>query len=408
MNETTDASAPIILAGLAYWRELLGRRKGLPEQTFRREHDNILRAASLGLGAAATRPAAIELALRAFPLAENGGQWGEWLPLFQAMGEMLENGRSSPTDQETEAHCLLRLGQLQRLSHQYDTAIATHQAAAALVAHLPAANPLASGIQYQLGEDYRLRGDLAAARPYARTAWRLAKTLPSPHHQQGAAANSLGLIAWASGELEEAAAWFTIAIPLWRELESWVELGRTLSNLGNVRQNQGALEEALIAYGQALAELGKTAAWVEVLKVEYNISVLHFVREEYAAAEQSLRAAYRSLSGQPPGSGVMLRAYVCHSLGSAILKQGRPAEAEPFLRQSLAAWATIGDELNRANSLGALGEALAGQGQRVAACASYGEAVDLLATRRETPRGEKLYQEFRAVGAALGCGGEPE
>ncbi|MBK8905136.1 MAG: tetratricopeptide repeat protein [Anaerolineaceae bacterium] len=398
----TPESVQIITRALDYWLAVVQALDGFPNQTFLAEQVNILRAVKLGMGAEATRGQALQLALATFPLVGNSGRWADWLPLFEAI-----YGRFCTIDREQYGRFLGRLGQLYRLDNRVDEALHVHQTAVAVIAPLPPGSPIACEIAFQLAEDYRRLAQFELAQQHALAAWHSANAA----RQNGAwhaiswraaAANSLGLIHEALLQLEAAADWFSKAIQLWQNLNRPVELGRALSNLGNVLRQQEKAEEALLAFHQALNQLDKTTLWLEKMIVQYNTAVLHFSQAQYDQAERLLRDLHLEM-GRQPDAHPSLYAHTCHSLGNTILKHGRLAEAEPFLRQSLPLWRTLGDDLNLGNSLATLAELLGAQHRLDEARALYREALALLANQRATPRGKNLYQEFLAAFAALNC-----
>jgi tetratricopeptide (TPR) repeat protein len=400
LPDPSPESVRIVGYALTYWADFVTQLNNSPNQEFLDEHNNILRAVKMGLGAAETRRPALQLALDAFFVVESGGLWPAWIPMFEAV-----YGRFCDVDRTLHARFLGRLGQLYRLHSRLDEALAIHQDAAALIAPLPADSLIACEIAFQLAEDHRRKFQYEQAKQYGQAAWEAAETAQQSDAWRAAVANSLGLIYEGSGKLEEAADWYTISLGLWRPLQRPVESGRALSNLGNVLQRQGKLDEALLTYHQALRQLEGASLWLEKLIVQYNIAVVYFYQEEYGAAEAILTDAHLTM-GRQPEMHLVLYASICHSLGNVIVKQGRFAEAEAPLRQSAAAWQKLGDDLSLANCLGVLAEALTGQGQVDEACQLYRQAIGLAANRRDIPWGEKLYQEFSAAYAALSDGAE--
>jgi tetratricopeptide (TPR) repeat protein len=385
----------IVGHALDYWAGVMADLDGF--QTFMEEHDNILRAVKMGLGAEATRRQALELALAAFLPVQNSGLWPVWIPLFEAI-----YGRFCDIDRTVHARFLSRLGQLYRLHNRVAEATAVHQEAAALMVPFPANSQLACEIFFQLAEDYRQQSQFNQAREYALAAWESAQAGHQSDAWRATSANSLGLIYQALDQLDEAVGWYTRAIDLWRPLQRPVELGRVLSNLGGALQGQGKLDEALLTYHQAQRQLENTPLWLEKLIVQYNIAVVYFYQESYALGEGILREAYLTIARQPD-IHFILYAHICHSLGNVILQQKRYTEAESPLRESIAAWQKLGDMLNLANSLGALAKVLIGQDQFKGACDLYDHALAAVTSHRHIPRGDKLYQELCKARVALDC-----
>ena len=383
----------IVGHALDYWTGFVADLDGF--QTFMEEHDNILRAVKMGLGAETTRRQALELALAAFLPVQNSGLWPAWIPLYEAI-----YGRFCDIDRTLHARFLSRLGQLYRLHNRVAEATAVHQEAAALIEPLPNNSQITCEISFQLAEDYRQQSQFNQAKAHGLTAWESAQTAQQSNAWQATAANSLGLIHQSLEQLDEAVDWYTKAIDLWRPLPRPVELGRVLSNLGITLQGQGKLDEALLTYHQAQRQLENTPLWLEKLIVQYNIAVVYFYQEAYALGESILREAYATIARQPD-IHFTLYAHICHSLGNMILRQKRYTEAESPFREAIAAWQKLGDNLNLAESLGALAKALIGQEQVKGACGLYDQALAAVASLRHIPRGDQLYQELQEARVAL-------
>jgi tetratricopeptide (TPR) repeat protein len=396
------SSESVLIVGYAldYWEGVVTELNGSPNQAFMVEHNNILRAVKLGLALEETRRQAVRLTLATFHLVESSSLWPMWLPLFEAVSQ-----RFCDREREVHGRFLGRLGQLYRLRNRLDEALAIHQEAAAIIASLPPQSLAACEIAFQLAEDYRRKFRYEQARQYALTAWAAAAATRQSDAWRAATANSIGLIYEALGQLDEAADWYSVALDLWRPLQRPVESGRVYNNLGNVLRGQSKIDEALLAYHQALNHLTRTSIWLEKLVVQYNIAVIYFDQAQYEQAEAHLRETYSAMSRQPELHFV-LYASICYSLGAVIVKQARFAEAEPFFATSITVWRELGDEVNQANSLGGLAEALASQGKADKARQLYDQALALLANLRGIPSSEKLYQEFSAAYVALGDGAE--
>ena len=397
MSQPRQDPAPIIAASLNYWSGWVEGLNHSPTPAFVQKHELILHAVKMGLGLTATRRAAVDLTLATFVAAYGSGGWADWRPIYEQI-----NAAWNGPDDALRVRVLSRLGQCYCLSDQLERATAVHHEAETLAAQLPPDNLLACEIAFQLTEDYRRRAKYERAKEYALAAWRLVENDETQPVWRATIANSLGLIDWATGAFVEADKWLTMAADCWRPLSRPVELGRTLSNLGVALEGRQKFDEALVVYRQAFTHLDGTAAWIDKLKVQYNIGVILFNKEEYEQAENIFREANAAIA-QRLASGVMFRAYISHSLGNAISKQGRFSEAEPFLRQAINAWDVLGDKLNQGNSWAALAEALTGQAQTEAACAASRQALILLEAQRHIPRGERLYQEQLQAYQTLGC-----
>jgi tetratricopeptide (TPR) repeat protein len=394
-------ATPVIASSLAYWSDWVAQLHQRPTPAFAHKHDLIVHAVKLGLQSEATRRTAVELALATVHAVLSGGYWPVWQPILEAARAVWPD-----LNPELRIRLLSRLGQCYRLNGQLQAATAIHHEAEPLVSQLPSDSSIsreaAWEVAFQLAEDYRQQAEYARAKALAQNAWELVQDAEAQNAWRASIANSLGLIHWTMGELGEADQWFTVAADLWQVLSRSVELSRTLSNLGNVLQQQGKLDDALIVYKRALAQLDDTVAWVEKLKIQYNTAVLYLNRNQHELAENLLRDAYLTLTKQP-GDNLILKAYLSHGVGDAILRQGRFAEAMPYLVQAVAAWEKTGDQLNLGNGYITLAKALHGQGQVEAACAHCQRGLAILETTRATPAGERLYQERRQDCQTLGC-----
>jgi tetratricopeptide (TPR) repeat protein len=84
------------------------------------------------------------------------------------------------------------------------------------------------------------------------------------------------------------------------------------------------------------------------------------------------------------------------NLGNVLLESERLAEAEAYVRQAIDLWGQLDDDLNMANSLGALGEILAGQGQGEAAIPLFDQAITLFEKYSSHPRAIRSIKFFNA------------
>ncbi len=133
------------------------------------------------------------------------------------------------------------------------------------------------------------------------------------------------------GDLEQAARFFALSLACNAAVDNRAGLAESYNSLGKVHLARGADEEASRAFGQALRigqDIGDSAV---VAKAQNNLGEAAFARGQFAAALELFVKA---------GAGSALRdgdqAVVLHNQGAALRRLGRPAEAEPLLREALA------------------------------------------------------------------------
>jgi tetratricopeptide (TPR) repeat protein len=204
--------------------------------------------------------------------------------------------------------------------------------------------------------------------------------------------NTLGLISLHRDRLAEAQSVCSSPLPLWRQFDEPTELARVLNNLANTCLEQDHLEAALHYYQEALEHLALTESALDKAEVLVNLGALYFKWEQYDKVGN--RAAPGRLTSVRRSGYFRLRALLAQNLGNTLLKLEQVAEAEKYLRQSLALWQQLGDELMLANTVGTLAEALAAQGQVETAVAHFDNALQLLDKFPTNRWAQSLKEEF--------------
>jgi len=373
-----------LAANLIYWQEQIGQLTDARMHKFIEEQANIILAVELGVALPATRIKAAELLLLTYPYIERGGYWQRWAPLFEKATAIEQSPLLS-------ARLLNRQGQLLRLMQQSDLAMALHKKAETLAQSAGDQQALAE-VWFNLSIDYWQRHVYEQAEIYGQKALSVFQTLPDSQRWQASMLNTLGLISQHRGRLVEAQARLQQSITLWRQFDEPTELARVLNNLGNVYYEQDQLEAALKYYRQALELLAPTESALDKAEVFVNLGALYFKWEQYDRAEMALRQA-NSPALRRSGN-FRLRALLAQNLGNTLLKQNQLVESEKYLRQSLALWQQLGDDLMLANTVGTLAEALAGQGQYETAVAHYDSALRLLDKFPANNWAKALTEEF--------------
>jgi tetratricopeptide (TPR) repeat protein len=375
-----------IAANLTYWQEQIESLTDAGAHQFIEEQANLILAVELGLALPATQVKTAELLLLAYRFIERCGYWQRWLAVFE---------KATAVDSERQplltARLLNRQGQLSRLLQQTELALALHRKAERMAQD--AGNPKAlAEIWFNLSIDYWQCRDYDEADAYGQQALHIFRTLPDGQRWQASMLNTLGLISLHRDRLAEAQERLQQAIALWRLFDEPTELARVLNNLANTCLEQGHLEAALHYYQEALEHLAPTVSALDKAEVLINLGALYFKWEQYDKSEIALRQAD---SPAVRRSGYLrLRALLAQNLGNTLLKLEQAAEAEKYLRQSLALWQQLGDELMLANTVGTLAEALAAQGQVETAVAHFDNALQLLAKFPSNRWAQSLKEEF--------------
>lgn len=133
------------------------------------------------------------------------------------------------------------------------------------------------------------------------------------------------------GDLDQAARFFALSLAYNAAADNRAGLAESYNSLGKVHLARGANEEAVRHFGQALRigqDLGDGAL---AAKAQNNLGEAAFARSEFAAALELFVTA-----GGGRGLADGDRAVVLHNQGAALRRLGRPAEAEPLLREALA------------------------------------------------------------------------
>ena len=184
--------------------------------------------------------------------------------------------------------------------------------------------------------------------------------------------HQIGLWNEAFGHMEEAAARYTQALAIHREVGNRRFEGNLLGNLGSVHMNQGRLEEAAAHYSQALTihrEVGNrrfegiVLGYLGILNVQQG-------RIEEAAIHYTQSLAMAREVGYSRGEGVMLA-----NLGALHKQQGRLEEAAAHYTQSLAILRKLGDRRFEGIVLANLGNLHMNDGRMEETVASFNQAL---------------------------------
>lgn len=375
-----------IVASLTYWE---GRTAHIDEPDIRelnRERRNLYRIVQYGLVLQQTWRSAAIVILQSFYFIERCGYWHEWIPVLEkalAWGE--------------DEHVLLKfklmnqLGQLHCFARQWAPALVAHKAAEKIAEQLGDEQMLAECYchlsklylgqrKYDQGEKYGLSALQWFTDANAGERW-IAITL-----------STLGELARLHGDLLLSEERLAQAVSYWRLIDEPVRTAHALNNLATTFLAAGKLVQAEQCLKEVVVLLGTTANELDKVLVHINLGGLDFRRENWIGAEAAFQEANSSYLRRSPY--IYYRALVATNLGNVLLKQGRLEEATAYLQDAVSLWRSADDNLELANTLGALAETLVSRGQSLDAIPLYEEAVTLLSYFSNNAWAKELHEKF--------------
>jgi len=327
-----------VIANLKYWQ---ARAANLSERQFDTldvDWPNIVRAVQFSLRLLNAQPLATEFALQMFNFVEQRGQWQEWAAILEGLVR-----NCPPNEQRRRGQLLYQLGNFRRLERRLPEALEAHRQAEALMAEW--GEPKDSALmKYALSEDYRYQRSYDEAERWgvaALTGFDQAGLGSST--KTGTTLNTLGLIAYARGDLTTAEDRLTRAVQLWQAEQAPTEMARVLNNLGIVLQAAGNTEAALQTYSQANDLLAQTNSEFDKVMIELSLGTLYFNLGKLSEAEAAFRRADSPFLRQ--SGHIYYRAMTANNLGNALLAQARIEEAESQLQTSLQLYRQVGDNV---------------------------------------------------------------
>jgi eukaryotic-like serine/threonine-protein kinase len=209
---------------------------------------------------------------------------------------------------------------------------------------------------------YLWKDDLAAAERASRESVDiLTSALPKLHPDRVYAQAQLGEVLRLQGHTDEAFAVLEEALNANRTLygDRSPRVADTLDSLAKVRRSQGLLTEAE-AFAQQALDVHSRANSTDPSREGYyrtSLAAIQIERQEYAEAEQQLRAALISFRSLPPDHGYVASAE--HWLGEVMLRTNRAKDAESLFMAAMNRWRrSEGPQWRMARSASGLGEAL--------------------------------------------------
>jgi class 3 adenylate cyclase/tetratricopeptide (TPR) repeat protein len=227
------------------------------------------------------------------------------------------------------------------------------------------------------GEAYRAAGDVEAARVDFERGASLAREQGN-RQDLGQLVQAQARLAFSHNRFDEALIALEQALALHREAGARPAAAAALSNISLVQLRRGYPAEALAASTQAIAVAEAAGANDRVPYFIDGLGEAQCVLGDYAQAESVFHRALDLFEQMKDENG---RGYVQLRLGrECLLDQGRRAEAETVLRESLALAQRADDRENVVQALAALGQCRWEAGDAAGAYATWDEAAALCTT----------------------------
>ena len=378
-----------VIASLFYWLEATREMDEKAIVVLDRERQNLFRAVRHGLALGQAWEITAELSLAVIPLVNRRLYYREWIPVLA----QLVSG--SPADHErTKFDLLTQLGRLQRLEQDRDTAMDTLQEAVTLAQKLEDEQALARAY-YHIGRLYLDARNYPEAEEKSQNALDILAGLEVVDQTLMAwVLNTLGKVTQIKGDFNLADEYYSRSSSIWRHLGDQTGLARALIDLGINFRWFSKPDRAITHYKEAEGLLSSTNNELDKTTLGINLGATYFDIKEYSLAEDTLRNAYSPYLRK---SGDLIhQAILTMNLANVLLASGRLAEAEAYAHQAIALWGKLDDDLNRANSIGILGEILAGKGQAEEAIPLFDQAITLFKKYPSHPRAIRSINNFQA------------
>ena len=389
-----------IAANLHYW---LARIDGIVDPALDElgpEHDNLIRAVQFGLALEPLWTDAADLVLKLHYFVEYGGYWHAWIP-------MIEEALAKCGEREVglETRLLDQLGQLYRHERNWQAAEAAHEREL-LLAEQIACKSLLAQANLNFSQLHWRKREYEQAGGHAATALEYFEQSDATERQMGAVFTMIGLADYGRGDYTAAMPALEKAVAHFRRTDHTVLMARSLINLALAQEGEGDRAQALASYLEARAILADTRYELDKSRVELSLGTLMLNSGKVQEAEDAFSRAY---SPYLRHSGLtFFQGLATNNLGNVYLAQGRLAEAEALLRESIDLWRRADGQVQLANTLGTLAETLGAQGRIDEALASYDEALGVLARFPNDNWASYLLQKFDMARSALAAGQLPD
>ncbi|MCB8980676.1 MAG: tetratricopeptide repeat protein [Ardenticatenaceae bacterium] len=375
-----------VTANLRLWQRRLLVEADTADD-WRMRHQAIWQAVEEGLRYISTQADAAELMVGLLRTIERWGAWSDWMPLF-------DTAISLEMIPDLQIRVRLVQARLYNLNRNFSDAVALLNATLLLIRRHQLLT-LEAMVHYRFTNAYLGEKDYSSAREHARKALDLLSA--NQLEVRASIYNSLGIIELNMDALPESEACFLQALSLWAKVNEPTQLARSCLNLSIVYQKQARWEKAKAFHQQATTALSNSDNVVDKLKALNELGTLHYMTGDFSSAVVTLRQGVMD-AGELQGM-YHLHGSLTHNLGNTLLALGQLTEARGYLEKSIRLWQQANDTLERANSVGTLGEVFEEQAEWALAAHSYTQAIELLDFYPGDPWGNKLAAQFKSARA---------
>ncbi len=186
------------------------------------------------------------------------------------------------------------------------------------------------------------------------------------------ALNARGAIAFVSGEIDNAADFFTQSMMAASRDEDHTMIGRCSNNIGSINSLRGRIEEAISSYTMAIAAFDRAGYHRGVAEARHNLGVTYLQRHDHPNALEELDAALVAavLAGDRALVGMAHR-----GRAEAHVVAGSLDKAAQDIGRALDIHRELGDSTEEVEDLRVLALVQAGEGELDVACASLREII---------------------------------
>lgn len=378
--------AESIAANITYWQTRLREPSDEEIKAIDLDRTNLYRAIEFGMGLPVTWHDAANLVVQCFPFIIQRGYYRDWIPVL----EKLTSG-CVREDLALKGRLLDQLGLMYRRNRQLDESIASHLEEERIGEQLDDSSRK-SFARMQLSAVYWRKRQYETAEKYGLAALEGFSGLDDNKEKVASCFINLGNIALGRGDLKLAEERVKQSIELYRQLENPVELANALKNLATISETAGEYDEALLILIEVVDILAPTELEIDKAAIEINIGTLYFRKEQLDLAEAAFRRAdspYMKEFGP-----VYYRALTANNLGNVYLLREEWERAERHLRISVRLFRKAKAQINLANSLSGIAEALVGMDKPDEAIPLYDEAIEIVVAHPDDAWAQRLQQEF--------------
>lgn len=385
--------AASITANIAYWQARLSDPSDGDLRVIDLDRVNLYRAIEFGLGLQDTWQDTARLIIHCFSLIVQRGYYRDWIPVVEKVASCC-----TENDFALKGRLLDQLGIYYRRNNQLDEAITTHLEEEQIGELLEDESRMAFA-RMHLSAAYWRKHQYELAEQYGLEALEGFSTLDDNKEKVASCLTNLGNIAQGRGDLVLAKDRLRRALEIYRELNQIADVANALKNLSTVYETEGNYDEALIGLIEAADILAPTDFEIDKTLIEINIGTLYFRKGQLDLAEAAFKRAdspYMREFGP-----VFCRALTANNLGNVYLLREQWDQAEKYLQGSVILFRQARAQVNLANALSGVAEALVGMGKVDEAIPYYNEAIEIVSGNLEDAWAQKLSTEFTDARAVL-------